>query len=279
MSATRGPARHSPRRGHDPDPGLLGPAVRLRAGFVHRPGGDPPGLPAAPHAPHVHHQRHLRNRGRRFHHRDRSRLPAADPDPGRHRAVRVHHEHRERLPDHRPHAQDVQDRHQAARERERPLMTHGLVQLAYIIATGLFVFALHWMNTPATARNGVYAGVAGMTIAVLATWAEPEVVHHGWIVVALVAGIVVGVPLSRVPLTAVPQRTALSHAFGGLAAGLVGAAKYALWLHDGELTMFRTGAIGIEVILGYLTFTGSLMAAGKLQEIIPTRPMTYRGQN
>ena len=96
---------------------------------------------------------------------------------------------------------------------------------------------------------------------------------------AVVVGTAIGVPLSKVPLTAVPQRTALSHAFGGLAAGLVGTAKYALWLQGGELTMFRTGAIGVEVILGYLTFTGSLMAAGKLQEIIPTRPMTYRGQN
>ena len=94
-----------------------------------------------------------------------------------------------------------------------------------------------------------------------------------------IVGTAVGVPLSRVPLTAVPQRTALSHAFGGLAAGLVGTAKYMLWLQDGQLTAFRTTAIAIEVILGYLTFTGSLMAAGKLQEIIPTRPITYRGQN
>ncbi len=96
---------------------------------------------------------------------------------------------------------------------------------------------------------------------------------------ALVIGTAIGIPLSRVPLTAVPQRTALSHAFGGLAAGLVGTAKYMLWLQDGQLTAFRTGAIAIEVILGYLTFTGSLMAAGKLQEIIPTRPITYPGQN
>jgi NAD(P) transhydrogenase subunit beta len=87
------------------------------------------------------------------------------------------------------------------------------------------------------------------------------------------------VPLSWVPLTAVPQRTALSHSFGGLAAGLVGTAKYYLWLGEGELTTFRTFAIVIEVLLGYLTCTGSLMAAGKLQEVIPTRPITYRGQN
>jgi NAD(P) transhydrogenase subunit beta len=162
-------------------------------------------------------------------------------------------------------------------------MSHGLVQLAYIVATGLFVFALHWMNAPVTARRGVYAGVAGMTLAILATWAQPEVVHHGWIVLAIVAGFVVGVPLSRVPLTAVPQRTALSHAFGGLAAGLVGTAKYYLWLGEGpaNLTAFRMVAIIVEIILGFLTFTGSLMAAGKLQEVkwIPQRPVTYPLQN
>ena len=139
------------------------------------------------------------------------------------------------------------------------------------------------MNAPVTARRGVYAGVAGMTLAIVATWAQPEVVHHGWIVLALVAGVAVGVPLSRVPLTAVPQRTALSHAFGGLAAGLVGTAKYYLWLGEGpeNLTAFRMVAIIVEIILGFLTFTGSLMAAGKLQEVkwIPQRPVTYPLQN
>jgi H+-translocating NAD(P) transhydrogenase subunit beta len=162
-------------------------------------------------------------------------------------------------------------------------MSHGLVQLAFLIATVLFIFALHWMNTPATARNGVYAGVAAMTIAILVTWAQPEVVHHGWIALAILAGFVVGVPLSRVPLTAVPQRTALSHAFGGLAAGLVGTAKYYLWFSEGpeNLTAFRMIAIIVEVLLGFLTFTGSLMAAGKLQEVkwIPQRPVTYPLQN
>jgi proton-translocating NAD(P)+ transhydrogenase subunit beta len=162
-------------------------------------------------------------------------------------------------------------------------MSYNLVQLAYLIATALFVFALHWMNTPATARRGVYAGVVGMALAVAATWAEPEVVHHLWIVIAVVLGFAVGVPLSRVPLTAVPQRTALSHAFGGLAAGLVGTAKFYLWSGEGsaELTGFRTTAIIAEVLLGFLTFTGSLMAAGKLQEVkwIPQRPVTYPGQN
>jgi proton-translocating NAD(P)+ transhydrogenase subunit beta len=162
-------------------------------------------------------------------------------------------------------------------------MSHAVVQLSYLVATVLFIFALHWMNAPVTARKGVYAGVVAMVIAVLATWAQPEVVHHGWIVVAIIAGFAVGIPLSMVPLTAVPQRTALSHAFGGLAAGLVGTAKYYLWISEGpqHLTTFRMVAIIIEIILGYLTFTGSLMAAGKLQEVkwIPQRPVTYPLQN
>ncbi|MCC6763774.1 MAG: NAD(P)(+) transhydrogenase (Re/Si-specific) subunit beta [Deltaproteobacteria bacterium] len=160
---------------------------------------------------------------------------------------------------------------------------HTLVQLAYVVATALFIFSLHWMSDPKTARNGVQAGVAGMVIAVLATWAQPEIIHHAWIVIAIVLGFVVGVPLSRVSLTAVPQRTALSHAFGGAAAGLVGTAKYYLWLSEGpeNLTTFRMVAIVLEIVLGYLTFTGSLLAAGKLQELkwIPQRPVTYPGQN
>jgi proton-translocating NAD(P)+ transhydrogenase subunit beta len=162
-------------------------------------------------------------------------------------------------------------------------MTHAVAQFAAILATALFIFSLHWMNDPKTARRGVGAGVAGMLVAVLATWIQPEIVHHGWVVLAIIAGFVVGVPLSRVPLTAVPQRTALSHAFGGLAAGLVGTAKYYLWLGESpeQLTPFRMTAIVAEVILGFLTFTGSLMAAGKLQEVkwIPQRPVTYPGQN
>src|SRR5256714_6858051 len=139
------------------------------------------------------------------------------------------------------------------------------------------------MTARKPARHGVTAGVTGMLVAVLATWIQPAIVHHGWIVLAIVGGFIVGIPLSLVPLTAVPQRTAFSHAFGGLAAGLVGIAEYGLGLteHPAQLTAFRMSAIVAEVILGFLTFTGSLMAAGKLQEVkwIPQRPVTYPGQN
>jgi len=158
-------------------------------------------------------------------------------------------------------------------------MIPHLTQAAYLAATFLFVFSLKWLSHPSTARRGVLAGSVGMGLAVLGTLLHPHIESFQWIAIALVIGTLVGVPLSWVPLTAVPQRTALSHAFGGMAAGLVGTAKYFLWLPEGELTPFRTFAIVMEVLLGFLTCTGSLMAAGKLQEVIPTRPITYRGQN
>jgi NAD(P) transhydrogenase subunit beta len=155
----------------------------------------------------------------------------------------------------------------------------GLIQLTYLTAAALFILSLRWLSHPKTARRGVAAGVGGMSLAVIGTLLAPEIVNYKWIAVAAAVGVVLGVPLSWVPLTAVPQRTALSHAFGGLAAGLVGTAKYMLWFQHGELTRFRTAAIVLEIILGYLTFTGSLMAAGKLQEVVPTRPITYPNQN
>jgi len=158
-------------------------------------------------------------------------------------------------------------------------LSNTITQLVYLVAAGLFVFSLRWLNRPKTARRGVFAGVAGMGLAIFGTLLHPEIVGYTPIVIAAIVGIAVGVPLSRVPLTAVPQRTAISHAFGGLAVGLVGTAKYMLWLEEGTLNTFRTSVISAEVILGFLTFTGSLMAAGKLQEVIPTRPITYPGQN
>ncbi len=163
-----------------------------------------------------------------------------------------------------------------------PELRDALVQLTYLVAGVFFIFSLKWMNSPQTARRAVWAGVWAMVLGIGGTLANPAVAVSSlpWIAVAVMVGGLIGVPLSKVPLTAVPQRTALSHAFGGLAAGLVGTAKYYLWLHEGgaNLTTFRMFAISAEVILGFLTFTGSLMAAGKLQEILPGRPITFRGQ-
>ena len=84
-------------------------------------------------------------------------------------------------------------------------------------------------------------------------------------------------PLGLVHMTAVPQRTALSHAFGALSAAMIGIAEY--YAGTTPVTRFEMGEIALEVIIGSLTFTGSLIAAGKLQELLPQRPVVYRGQN
>ena len=107
-------------------------------------------------------------------------------------------------------------------------MIDQLTQLIYLISTALFILSLQWMSDPKTARRGVFAGVGGMALAVIGTLLHPQIVNFNWIAIALVLGVIAGIPLSKVALTAVPQRTALSHAFGGLAAGLVGTAKYYL---------------------------------------------------
>jgi NAD(P) transhydrogenase subunit beta len=152
-------------------------------------------------------------------------------------------------------------------------------ELLYLVAAALFILALRWMSRPETARRAVGAAVTGMLLAVGGTLITPDIVTYKWIAIAAVAGTLLGVPLARVPLTAVPERTGLSQAFGGLAAGLVGTAKYYLWLSEGQLTHFRMAVVAGEVILGCLTCTGGLLAAGKLAEWMTTRPITYRGQN
>ena len=155
-------------------------------------------------------------------------------------------------------------------------MNPQLLTLIYIVAAALFILSLKWLSTPATARRGVRVGELGMLLAVIGTLLRHEVVDYQWILVALFIGSAIGVPLAYLmPMTAVPQRTALSHACGALAAALVGTAEYYREAPQG----FPMVALALEVLLGSLTFTGSLMAAGKLQEILPQRPITYRNQN
>ena len=152
-----------------------------------------------------------------------------------------------------------------------------LTDVAYIIAIAFFILSLKWLSTPATARRGVLVGEIGAALAVVTTFFNPELVQFQWVLIALFAGAIVGIPLGLVQMTAVPQRTALSHAFGALAAALIGISEYYLHLH--ELTKFQVVEISMEVIIGSLSFTGSLIAAGKLQEWLPQRPITYKGQN
>ena len=155
--------------------------------------------------------------------------------------------------------------------------TENIIEITYLLATALFILSLKWLSTPATARRGVFAGEIGMLLAVAGTLLYHGIVEYKWIVIALVLGTIIGVPLGEVAMTAVPQRTALSHAFGALCVTLVGTAEF--YLRAPNVPPFMMAVLSMEVILGSLTFTGSLMAAGKLQEILPQRPITYKGQN
>jgi NAD(P) transhydrogenase subunit beta len=152
------------------------------------------------------------------------------------------------------------------------------IQATYLAAAVAFILSLKWLSHPITARRGVLVGEIGMALAIVGTLVHHDVISYQWILVGFVVGTAVGLPLAVfMPMTHVPQRTALSHALGALAAALVGTAEY--YLHPGELSTFTMTVLSLEVILGYLTFTGSLMAFGKLQDLVPSRPVVYRGQN
>jgi proton-translocating NAD(P)+ transhydrogenase subunit beta len=152
-----------------------------------------------------------------------------------------------------------------------------LIEVIYLVASALFILSLKWMSSPATARHGILAGEIGMVLAIGGTLLRHGIVDWKWIIIALVLGSGIGIPLGMVQMTAVPQRTALSHAFGALCVTLVGSAEF--YLRSPDVPKFMMSVLSMEVILGGLTFTGSLMAAGKLQEVLPQRPLTFKGQN
>ncbi len=171
--------------------------------------------------------------------------------------------------------------------------THGLFALAlmegidarqalYLVslfaASLLFILGLRGLSRADSARRGMQMAAVGMLIAVLGTLFHERIVSYEWIAGGLVVGTVIGIPMGLwIPMTKMPERIALSHAFGGLAVALVGIAEYAI--HEGGLARFDAGAVGSEVLLGTITFTGSLMAFGKLQGLLPGRPQTFFGQN
>ncbi|HKV54262.1 MAG TPA: NAD(P)(+) transhydrogenase (Re/Si-specific) subunit beta [Candidatus Binataceae bacterium] len=157
------------------------------------------------------------------------------------------------------------------------LATQQVIDSVYIVAVVLFILAIKWLSSPVSSRRGVLVGEIAAALAVAATLSNPELIQYKWIVIALIVGAGIGIPLGLVHMTAVPQRTALSHAFGALSAAMIGIAEYYVGIP--HLTKFEMGEIGLEVIIGSLTFTGSLIAAGKLQELLPQRPIVYKGQN
>jgi NAD(P) transhydrogenase subunit beta len=153
-----------------------------------------------------------------------------------------------------------------------------VMRYAYILSAVLFIFGLKGLSSPKFARRGMFLAEFGMLMAVVGTLYHHDIVDYKWIAGGLLVGSLVGGSMGLyVPMTAVPQRTALSHSLGALAATLIGISEY--YRHHGELGRVLMTAIGFEVMIGGLTFTGSLMAAGKLQELLPGAPITYKGQN
>jgi NAD(P) transhydrogenase subunit beta len=155
-------------------------------------------------------------------------------------------------------------------------MMQSIFPVLYLFAAASFILAIKWMSSPTTARRGVIIGEIGMLLAVVGTLLRAEVVTYQWIFIAFLVGSAIGVPIAYyMPMTAVPQRTAFSHACGALAAALIGTAEYYRQMPHGVVMI----ALIVEMLLGFLTFTASMMAFGKLQETLPQRPITFKGQN
>jgi NAD(P) transhydrogenase subunit beta len=160
-----------------------------------------------------------------------------------------------------------------------------LVQLAWIVAAVGFVIGLIQMNSPATARNGNLLSAGGMVIAIVATAillaAQGVITATGWIIIAV--GMLIGGGLGlyaarTVKMTAMPQLVSLFNAVGGGAAALIAIDDYIRIADVGEIVaLVTTVAVVLDVIIGSITFTGSLIASGKLQGIVPGRPILIPG--
>ena len=162
-------------------------------------------------------------------------------------------------------------------------MRENLTQLTYLGAAVLFILGLRSLTRPDKARRGMQQAAVGMLLAICGTLINHEIVDYRWIAAGLVLGAVIGYPLGMwVPTTALPQRIAAALSFSALAAVLVGVSEYYNALHAATgvtLDVPHMAALGFEVLLGSLTVTGALVAFGKLQEILPSRPLTFPGQN
>ena len=157
-------------------------------------------------------------------------------------------------------------------------MSDILLSAAYLAASILFILGLKALNSPETARRGILMAEAGMLLAVLGTLLHGDIVQFQWIFVGLVVGSTIGALMAIfMPMTAMPQRIAISHSFGAMAATLVGVVEY--YEHGLTIDHGTMAALGFEVLFGSLTITGSLMAFSKLQELVKSAPITYRFQN
>ncbi|HQU43552.1 MAG TPA: NAD(P)(+) transhydrogenase (Re/Si-specific) subunit beta, partial [Pirellulales bacterium] len=136
-----------------------------------------------------------------------------------------------------------------------------LTQVSYLAASVLFIFGLKGLTNPAKARRGMQLAALGMAVAVVGTLIDAQIVTYGWIVAGMILGSAIGAAISIwMPMTAVPQRTAISHAFGALAATMVGIAHFHEAGPAHAVGRVEMAALGFEVLFGSLTITGSFMA-------------------
>jgi NAD(P) transhydrogenase subunit beta len=157
-------------------------------------------------------------------------------------------------------------------------MTNYFIEFTYLLASILFILGLKGMSHPESAKRGMHMAEVGMLLAIVGTMLHRDIISREWIIAGLLIGSTIGAAMAYwVPMTAMPQRTALSHAFGAFAAALVGISEY--YRHGADLGHFKMTAIGFEVMLGALTTTGSLIAFVKLQGLVRGTPVTYKGQN
>jgi NAD(P) transhydrogenase subunit beta len=154
------------------------------------------------------------------------------------------------------------------------------IEAAYLGASILFILGLRSLTIPDRARRGMQLAALGMLVAIVGTLVHHEIVRYDWILGGLALGTAIGYPLGvYVPMTAMPQRIAISHMFGAIAATLVGIGEYWTLGNGAGVSRGTMAALGFEVLFGALTITGSFMAFGKLQELLPSRPVTFPGQN
>jgi len=153
----------------------------------------------------------------------------------------------------------------------------SVIHIVYLVSGVLFILGLRMLGSPETARRGMMLAEIGMVLAVVGTLLDREIITFEWILVGAVVGTALGAVIAIwTPMTAMPQRTALSHAFGAAAVTLVGVAKFYDHADMGTVELIATG---FEVMFGALTFTGSMLAFLKLQGTIGGSPKTFPGQN
>jgi NAD(P) transhydrogenase subunit beta len=160
-------------------------------------------------------------------------------------------------------------------------MRDTLIQVSYLVASVLFILGLRSLTRPDKARSGMQMAAIGMLFAIAGTLLNHTIIDYRWIVGGLVLGVIFGYPMGMwVPMTAMPQRIALSLTLSAAAATLVGVAEYYTEIHDGTIpTHVKMIALAFEIMLGSITVGGTIIAAGKLQEWLPSKPLTFAGQN